>query len=353
MSELDEARIPGEVDAARADNGHGAGTADGHGAGTADGHPGVPLLPAVPADDPHLADAATDPRRVEAIIGLCFLAGIAGVAAFGGAFVEGANTQVLAGTLFGGLFFLGFGLAAWGKYLMPRGPFVEERHPLESSARDRQAMAAAIVERTGIVVKRRKLLGAMLATGLGIFGVVAAFPLLRSLGPKPGSSLFKTNWKKGSLLVDLYGKPVHRTDMQVGGLLTVFPQGKENTLTAQAVDQAVLIRVQSTTLVTMKGRGDWAPDGYVCYSKVCTHLGCPVGLYEQLLELLVCPCHQSMFNVRDGAFPVFGPAPRPLPQLPVYFDSNGFLRAREGFDQPVGPGFWERTTQGNGRASAT
>ncbi len=349
MSEPEEPRAAGDEDDSVT-----AGGAGGAGGGTRDGHrAAVALLPAVRADDPHLADAARHPRRVEAIVGLCFLVGIAGVAAFGGAFVENADTQVLAGTLFVGLFFLGFGLTAWGKYLMPQGPFVEERHPLESSARDRQAMAAALVERTGIVVKRRKLLGGLLATGLGIFGIVAAFPLLRSLGPKPGSTLFKTNWKKGSLLVDYYGKPVHRTDMQVGGLLTVFPEGKESTLTAQAVDQAVLIRVQSTTLVTMKGRGDWSPDGYVCYSKVCTHLGCPVGLYEQELELLVCPCHQSMFDVRDGAFPVFGPAPRPLPQLPIYVDSEGFLRAREGFDQPVGPGFWERTTEGNGKASAT
>ena len=349
MSEPEEPRAAGDEDDSVT-----AGGAGGAGGGTRDGHrAAVALLPAVRADDPHLADAARHPRRVEAIVGLCFLVGIAGVAAFGGAFVENVDTQVLAGTLFVGLFFLGFGLTAWGKYLMPQGPFVEERHPLESSARDRQAMAAALVERTGIVVKRRKLLGGLLATGLGIFGIVAAFPLLRSLGPKPGSTLFKTNWKKGSLLVDYYGKPVHRTDMQVGGLLTVFPEGKESTLTAQAVDQAVLIRVQSTTLVTMKGRGDWSPDGYVCYSKVCTHLGCPVGLYEQELELLVCPCHQSMFDVRDGAFPVFGPAPRPLPQLPIYVDSEGFLRAREGFDQPVGPGFWERTTEGNGKASAT
>ncbi|MGH8987109.1 MAG: Rieske 2Fe-2S domain-containing protein [Acidimicrobiales bacterium] len=346
MSEPDD--VAGGADASGTVGGDGVGPEAGDGHGTA-----VALLPAVRADDPHLAEAARHPRRVEVIIGLCFLIGIAGVAAFGGAFVQDANTQVLAATLFIGLFFLGFGLTAWGKYLMPKGPFVEQRHTLASSERDRQAMAAALVERTGIVVRRRKVLGGMLAAGLGIFGIVAAFPLLRSLGPKPGSSLFRTNWKKGSLVVDRYGKPVRRTDMQVGGLLTVFPKGKETTLTAQAVDQAVLIRVQSGNLVTMKGRGDWAPDGYVCYSKVCTHLGCPVGLYEQELELLVCPCHQSMFNVRDGAYPEFGPAPRPLPQLPVYFDSTGFLRAREGFDQPIGPGFWERTTEGNGKASST
>ncbi len=324
-----------------------------HASGDRLGTPTAVTLRASQADDPHMRDAARYPRRVELIVALFFIAGIAGVCAFGAAYVENAGTQVYGATLFIGLFCLGFGLTAWGKYLMPQGPFVEERHSLASGEQAREALAAALVERTGIVVKRRKVLGGLLVTGMGIFGIVAAFPLIRSLGPRPRSSLFVTNWKKGSLLVSQTGRPVHRTDMQVGGILTVFPKGKQSTPTAQAVDQTVLIRVQSTELVTMKGRGDWAPDGYVAYSKVCTHLGCPVGLYEQEFELLVCPCHQSMFNVRDGAFPVFGPAPRPLPQLPIYFDSTGFLRARAPYNQPVGPGFWERTTEGNGKASAT
>jgi ubiquinol-cytochrome c reductase iron-sulfur subunit len=105
----------------------------------------------------------------------------------------------------------------------------------------------------------------------------------------------------------------------------------------------VLIRVQRTDFTTVKGRESWAPAGYVAYSKACTHLGCPVGLYEQELELLVCPCHQSMFNVRNGAVPQFGPAPRPLPQLPLMFDANGYLAAQAGYDQPVGPGYWTRS----------
>jgi len=310
-------------------------------------------LPVARFDDPHMQAAARNPRQAERIIAVLMLIGIAGIVGFGAAYWQNAKPWIIAVTLGVGLFFLGFGMTAWGKYLMPQGPFVEDRHPLASSDDERQAMAAALVERTGVVVKRRKLLGGMLLGGLGAFGIVAAFPLIRSLGPRAGTNLFTTNWKKGSLLVDQTGKPVHRTDMQVGGLLTVFPKGKQATVTAEAFDQTVLLRVQSTTLTTMKGRGDWAPDGYVAYSKVCTHLGCPVGLYEQELELLVCPCHQSMFNVRDGAFPVFGPAPRPLPQLPIYFDSKGYLRARRGYDQPVGPGFWQRTTEGNGKASST
>jgi len=80
------------------------------------------------------------------------------------------------------------------------------------------------------------------------------------------------------------------------------------------------------------------------HEEAARHLGCPVGLYEQELQVLVCPCHQSMFNVTNGAIPEFGPAPRPLPQLPLYIDSDGYIRSQSDYHQAVGPGFWERTT---------
>ena len=88
----------------------------------------------------------------------------------------------------------------------------------------------------------------------------------------------------------------------------------------------------------------WGPEGYLAFSKVCTHAGCPVALYQKALDELLCPCHQSIFEVGPGrpATPVFGPAPRPLPQLPLYVDSKGYLRAQNRYDEPVGPGFWER-----------
>jgi ubiquinol-cytochrome c reductase iron-sulfur subunit len=110
-----------------------------------------------------------------------------------------------------------------------------------------------------------------------------------------------------------------------------------------AVDQTMLIRPQATPFVTKPGRGSWTPDEYVAYSKVCTHAGCPVGLYQEQLKQLLCPCHQSLFNVTEGARPVFGPAPRPLPQLPLMIDDNGFLVAQSGYHEPIGPGFWERS----------
>jgi ubiquinol-cytochrome c reductase iron-sulfur subunit len=105
----------------------------------------------------------------------------------------------------------------------------------------------------------------------------------------------------------------------------------------------VLIRLDNNDFVTKKGRESWGPAGYVAYSKLCSHLGCPVGLYEQQLQLLVCPCHQSMFDVAKAAQPTFGPAPRPLPQLALYIDRDGYLRSQHDYDEPVGPGFWERS----------
>ncbi|HEY1830410.1 MAG TPA: Rieske 2Fe-2S domain-containing protein [Acidimicrobiales bacterium] len=301
-------------------------------------------VPVAALDDPHLGDFAQKPQRVEGIVAIIFCVAIVLLAGFGAAYWQNWNPWELGATLGGGLFALGFGLTAWGKYLMPQGPFVEERHVLRSTDAERDSMAAALVERTTVVVRRRQLLGGLFALGAGIFGIVALFPLLRSLGPLPKTSFDTTDWKDGLELVDANGRNVQRDTLTVGSIMTVYPKGFQNKDSGQAVDQTVLIRVQDTSLVTLKGRETWAPDGYVAYSKLCTHLGCPVGLYEQELELLVCPCHQSMFNVRNGAVPQFGPAPRPLPQLPLKWNSSGNLVAQTGYDQAVGPGFFERTT---------
>jgi len=299
-------------------------------------------LHGIAADDPHLAPAAHNPQIVERVIAVTFVLGLLLVAGFGACYWVNAKPWTLGATMGGGLTFLGIGLIAWGKYLMPRGPFVEERHELANSEDDRSALAAAIVERGGGVVKRRKMLAGLLGGGLGIFGIVAMFPLLRSLGPLPKGTLFSTDWKKGTYLVDITGRRVHQGDLAIGSIVTVYPAGLENTDRGQAVDQTVLIRISDENFTTQKGRETWGPAGYLAYSKLCTHLGCPVGLYEQELQLLVCPCHQSMFDVTNGAIPQFGPAPRPLPQLPLYIDADGYLRSQDGYDQPVGPGFWER-----------
>ncbi|MFY9783439.1 MAG: Rieske 2Fe-2S domain-containing protein [Acidimicrobiales bacterium] len=298
----------------------------------------------VSEDDPHLQPLAKNPATVEHSIAFTFILGFLAMAGFGAAYWVNAKPWILGATMGFGLFILGVGLVAWGKYLMPRGPFVEDRHPLASSQGERDAFAASIVERGGGVVKRRKMLAGLLGGGLGVFTIVAMFPLIRSLGPLPKGTMFHTDWRKGSFAVDQTGRRVNVGELAVGSIVTVFPEGTENTDRGQAVDQTVLIRISNQDFVTQKGRETWGPKGYVAYSKVCTHLGCPVGLYEQQLQVLVCPCHQSMFNVTNGAIPEFGPAPRPLPQLPLYIDADGYIRAQDDYDQPVGPGFWERTT---------
>jgi ubiquinol-cytochrome c reductase iron-sulfur subunit len=290
----------------------------------------------VSENDPHLQPAAKNPDTVEHVTAFTFVLGLLGVAGFGAAYWVNAKPWILGATMGVGLFFLGVGLVAWGKYLMPRGPFVESRHPLANSEADRDAFAAAIVERGGGV--------GLLGGGLGVFSIVAIFPLLRSLGPLPKGTLFHTDWRKGSYAVDQTGRRVNAGELTVGSIITVFPEGTQNTDRGQAVDQTVLIRISDEDFVTQKGRESWGPKGYVAYSKMCTHLGCPVGLYEQELQVLVCPCHQSMFDVTNGAIPEFGPAPRPLPQLPLYIDSAGYIRSQSDYHQAVGPGFWERTT---------
>jgi ubiquinol-cytochrome c reductase iron-sulfur subunit len=309
-------------------------------------------MPVAALSDPHMGDAARHPSRVEKLIAIIFVLAIIFVALFGAAYWQNWDPWILGGTVGVGLFLLGFGLTAWGKYLMPQGPFVEERHSLAGTPEERDAMSAALVERSAVVVKRRKMLGGLFAAGAGIFGIVALFPLLRSLGPVPAESFDVTGWRRGMVLVDSDGRPITKDTLVTGGIMTVYPKdtvfpnaGPQPRISdeGQSVDQTVVIRIQDTDFTTLPGRETWAPAGYLAYSKVCTHLGCPVGLYEQELELLVCPCHQSMFNVRNGGVPQFGPAPRPLPQLALMFNEDGNLAAQGPFDQPVGPGFWERS----------
>jgi ubiquinol-cytochrome c reductase iron-sulfur subunit len=42
------------------------------------------------------------------------------------------------------------------------------------------------------------------------------------------------------------------------------------------------------------------------------------------------------------AKPVFGPATRALPQLPITVHEDGYFIARHDFIEPIGPGYWER-----------
>jgi ubiquinol-cytochrome c reductase iron-sulfur subunit len=241
--------------------------------------------------------------------------------------IEGALIGVTLGSL-------ALGFVWWGKHLLPSGPFVEEREPMASPIVERRTFEEDFV-RTEAAIPRRRFLGRMLLVALGALAAAAVFPI-RSLGPKPGRSLFQTAWRRGSRLVTPEGAPVAATNLPVGGVLTVFPEGH----TGSADSQTVLVRVDTSTLQPLPGRESWSPDGYLAYSKICTHAGCPVGLYEQSSNSLFCPCHQSVFDVLEGAKPIAGPATRPLPQLPLEIGADGFLRAQGDYIEPVGPGFW-------------
>ncbi len=311
-------------------------------------------LPPAALDDPHLQPATKNPDRVQNIAAVSIVIGMIGFIAFIWVYWINASTQWEAATLALGMLGLGVGTITWGKYLMPQGPFVEERHDFHSTESERESFNAAITGRGGLEVKRRGLLLGLFAVGGGIMTLALLIPGIRSLGPKPtksedthgttDNSLFATNWRKGSKLVTVGGRPVFVSDLEVGGVLTVFPQGFEGS----SPDQVILIRLAELGPndppypIAPPGNTAWGVQGYVAYSKLCTHLGCPVGLYQEQTQQLVCPCHQSIFNVNAGAVPEFGPAPRPLPQLPITVDATGQMRANGSFDQAVGPGFWER-----------
>ena len=264
--------------------------------------------------------------------------GVSALASLGLAVVywNGGQNQVEGVLLAIALGGLGYGFVVVARRLLPQGPYTEERDVLPSEADDVTAFETDLERGEGWLA-RRGFLVKMLGVAAGALGVAALFPI-RSLGPNPGDSLRRTKWRRGSLVVDEQGEPVRLPTLEVGGVLTVFPEGHLE----REDSQTLLIRVDDRDVVTRKGREDWAPEGYVAYSKVCTHAGCPVGLYQQDVKRLLCPCHQSSFDVVDGARPVFGPATRSLPQLPLMFDDDGFLRAQHDFDEPVGPGFWDR-----------
>ncbi|HEX5412607.1 MAG TPA: Rieske 2Fe-2S domain-containing protein [Terriglobia bacterium] len=249
-------------------------------------------------------------------------------------FTDGSN-QLLGGTL--ALSFAGFGaaLVLWAHLLMRHTEATEPREPAASSYDDRHTTVAAF-DAGRSDVQRRNLLKWMIGTAIGIFAAMA-ISLLRSVAKPPGPELFDEVWKRGQHLTTLDGNSVTVQALEPGQILLVFPEDRVGDEKAQTA----LIRVKKELLQLPSERADWAPEGYVAYSRVCTHAGCAVGLFEAGLDMLLCPCHQSTFDVLRAAKPTGGPAARPLPQLPLYADADGTLRAAGGFSAPPGPGFWE------------
>ncbi len=247
---------------------------------------------------------------------------------------DASNVVLLGETLALSCGGLGFSLIVWARLLMRHKEATEAREPMESSPAARQRVLADF-DQGKHDVKRRSLLTWISAGFAGVFAA-SALSLFRSLGAPPGPSLYDTIWKAGQRLMTADGTPVSVNALQPGSTMLVFPEDSIGDEKAQTV----LVRVNEQFLRMPRERADWAPIGYIAYSRICTHAGCPVGLYQKETHLLLCPCHQSSFDVLKGAEPTGGPAARALPQVPLSIDADGILRADGGFSTPPGPGFW-------------
>jgi ubiquinol-cytochrome c reductase iron-sulfur subunit len=273
----------------------------------------------------------TPARAVAAAFALSALASVALVAVY----VIGGNAQIEGMLLALALGAIGAGIVIWAIRLLDVPIEVEEHESLASTAEQRtEAVSAAELE---TVTRRRFLVRLLLGAGAALTAALA-IPAL-SLGPQPGRSLFTTGWRRGSRVVDGDGQPIRPGDLGLGTVRTVFPEGA----IGRADAATLLIRVRPADLRLEGDRAGWAPEGAIGYSKICTHAGCPVGLYRAEDNALLCPCHQSTFDVLRGAVPTFGPAARRLPQLPMGVDDDGYLVALDDFPEPVGPSFWNVT----------
>jgi ubiquinol-cytochrome c reductase iron-sulfur subunit len=275
-------------------------------------------------------------------------------------------TPALGGLMAALLLFMGIGMVLWAKWLMPEEEAVQDRHDVSSSEEDQLMTEATLVSgladtglpRRGLILKSLGLAGGALLT-------VPLVAMVGAMVKKPGDQLLHTLFRPNKKMFPESGGrvPLVKQDwtqvgpdtLEPGAVLTVFPGVREQVDGTDGVNSAasptLLIRLRPDQRVTSrKGQSDfgWPKDApeYVAYSKICTHAGCPASLYEQQTARLLCPCHQSQFEVLEDAKPVFGPATRSLPKLPLDVvtgkDGNQYFVARSDYHEPIGPGFWER-----------
>lgn len=247
------------------------------------------------------------------------------------------------------LFFIGAGAIHWAKTLMPDEEVIAMRHEMRSEDEDRRALVQTAKDgASAAALGRRSLIKRSLGLSLGLIGL-SPLLLLRDLGPLPGKELEKTSWKSGTRLVtDPGDRPIKPSDLEIGAVAQVLPalaQGEERTLNNIGKDAVLLIRLRPEEFQLDAERLAMTHEGIIAFSKICSHMGCAVALYEQQTKHLLCPCHQSTFDVPRAAKVIFGPAARPLPQLAITVDQEGFLVAQRPFSEPVGPSYWERNSQ--------
>lgn len=263
--------------------------------------------------------------------------------------------------VFGGVAVLLIGLACihWAKQLMGDEEVIDLRTPIASSEADRAEMDESWND--GVkdsTIGRRKIIGGMLAGAIGLV-VVPALVTLGDMGPAPTKSrraktIEKTIWAEGVKLVnDVTFKPIKMQDMEIGQLVNAEPENlhelEESDPTAfqreRAKSALIIVRMDPASIKVPESRKDWQVNGILAYSKICTHVGCPISLWEQKSHHLLCPCHQSTFDLGDSGVVVFGPAARALPQLPITTDAEGYLVAKSDFTVPTGPSYFERDSR--------
>ena len=281
----------------------------------------------------------------------------------------GASNVALGASLGFALLFIGIGLIQWARKLMSDHEIIEMRHPARSSDEDRAETIQALTlgaEESGLT--RRPLIRNSLLGSIGIL-LLPVVVMLKDLGKTnaqvtdeaayPGAGLEHTVWDTGMRVVrDVVGTPIRPGDLEIGDLVNAEPElvfeiGEDGEPVLEGVTlqiakskgAVVLVRMDPDDNKPAPGREDWAVDGILCYSKICTHVGCPISLNERKTHHLLCPCHQSTFDLADAAKVVFGPAARALPQLPLMVDDDGYLVAQSDFKEPVGPSYWERDSQ--------
>jgi|JI6StandDraft_1071083.scaffolds.fasta_scaffold21574_2 ubiquinol-cytochrome c reductase iron-sulfur subunit len=341
-------------------------------------NPGLPAHVARAAD---LDEAAA--RRAEKQVATLFGLSILGTLAFivlyfavdldqtvfvPGIGVTNASNLALGTTMALGMLGIGFGAVHWAKTLMPDEEVVEERHPMRASDESRERVVKVLAEGgEQSQITRRPLIKYTMGGALGLFAVPLVLQVAGSLGPMPQKSLSRTFWNGGPsgpgedpefrplrLMRDPEGTPVKAEDVTIGSVFHIMPEGllpnpddpeaeylEKHILEEKAKAAVILIRLDEDLIESQKQR-DWGHQGIVAYSKICTHVGCPVGLYEQQTHHLLCPCHQSTFDVTQDCKVIFGPAKRPLPQLKITVDDEGYLVSAAPFAEAVGPSFWER-----------
>jgi ubiquinol-cytochrome c reductase iron-sulfur subunit len=261
---------------------------------------------------------------------------------------------------------MGAGLVLWAKWLMPEEEVVQDRHDEPSSEEDKVMTEATLsvgLDDTGLP-RRSMILRSLVLAG----GAIATVPLVAVVGgmlKRPGDQLFHTLYRPNKKLFPPNGyvpivysdwRRVSPDDLLPGGIATVFPGVRQNGPDGKngitsASSPTLIIRLRPGQQVkARKGQAGfgWPSDNpeYLAFSKICTHAGCPASLYEQQSTRLLCPCHQSQFEVLEDAKPVFGPATRSLPKLPLGVetgpDGRQYFVALSDYHEPIGPGFWER-----------